>query len=226
MTPSDFTPEELVEFFRKSIIRPNPEVFEDKKRRHNLIHLADCLKNIEAEYSKLLSIVKSDEEVARLFFEHHDWLPVFKSANGTLQCFFEAEQLPLESILLESLGAKVVGGRSEKPDKRIKDGVVAIRTIQEYIDGDDAYRDYPSPPSTDLWECILLMVDPKHQLTEKYKGTILEEQISVLYQGGLNLAKSRADTKGDDPDNPKPGELSMGIKEYIKSRYNFFINNP
>ncbi|MDA0349555.1 MAG: hypothetical protein O3C20_19355 [Verrucomicrobia bacterium] len=225
MTPSDFTQEELVEFFRNSIIRPNPEVFEDKKRRDNLIHIADCLMNIEAEYFKLLSIVKSDKEVARLFFEHHDWLPILKAANGPLQHVFDTEQLSLESILLDCLGAKVEGGRSRKPNKKNADGVVAIRKIQEYIDGDDAYQDCPKPPHKDLLECILLMVDPKNNLTKRYEGTFLEDDIEVLFRGGLNLARSRENTKGGDRNNPKPGEVSVGIKKYVKTCLKSVIGN-
>ena len=91
MTPSDFTEKEFLKFLHQKIINPNPDVFTDKERQKKLIHIANYLRLIEGEYFKLLSIVKSDEEVARLFFEHHDWLPVLKAANGTLQHLFDTE---------------------------------------------------------------------------------------------------------------------------------------
>ena len=107
--------------------------------------------------------------------------------------------------------------KNNVPNKRSLTSLLAITLINEYIENfpESPYENCPEPPSSELDECVYMMVDPKYGLKEKYKDSPLEDAIQILYNASMATARSRSDSANEDSSNPNPGQINQGLKARI-----------
>jgi hypothetical protein len=215
MDPDDLEPEELHKFIREVIVAPNPEYFKDPNAEIVLRRICTLHSEIFDKYTELSHWCNSYKHPAKLLFEHLEMYPKLESKDGSIASMLS--YYGIDPYVTDSTGEKMQ--RSKVTNKRSRDSIFAVTLIKEYIDEypHPPYNDCPKPPSSELDECVFMMVNPECGLKEKYKDSPLEDAIQILYNASMATARSRSDSANEDSSNPNPGQIKQGLKARIDS---------
>ena len=141
--------------------------------------------------------------------------PKLESEDGSI--FSMLSYYGIDPYVTDSTGRKIQ--KNKVPHEKSIRSLLAITLINEYIENfpESPYENCPKPPSSELDECVFMMVNPECGLKEKYKDSPLEDAIQILYNASMATARSRSDSAYEDSSNPNPGQIKQGLKTRINS---------